>query len=285
VIVLFHGLFRDRRDVASGVCDPQQGITAGFFAQFLEALLAQDITVRELGEAFQNPRPGLTAVITFDDGYVNNAHALPALEQFRVPATFFISTRHVQEQKSFWWDAVYREGVKRKETVAAIRRRVRSLKALKAAEIEARVKDWFGTHALKPMSDADRPFTASELAQFARSPFVFLGNHTGDHAILVNYDPEGIRQQIDEAQQFLAGIIGTAPRSIAYPNGNCDARVTEIARAAGLELGLTVRAGVNHAPTQDPMMLRRLTIWNVPGAAGQAWFLTKCATAHSPKKR
>jgi peptidoglycan/xylan/chitin deacetylase (PgdA/CDA1 family) len=277
VILLFHGLFRSRREARSGVCDPQQGITVGFFADFVQALLAYGVAIQNLEDAVQRPQGGLTAVLTFDDGYVSNALALEVLQQFDVPATFYISTKHVEEQKSFWWDVMYRESARRGATVGAIRRQIRSLKRLRAEQIESQLVQWFGSRALLPMAECDRPFTRAELAEFARSPHVSLGNHTADHAILTNYDAPGIRNEIVVAQQFLTGVSGVSPRSIAYPNGGYDARVLEIAGSAGLEFGLTVRTGLNASPTSHPMELRRVTVWGVPGAQRQARALASMA--------
>ncbi len=46
-----------------------------------------------------------TAVITFDDGFKNNyVIAKPILEKYEVPATFYISTGNVNDQKLFWVD-------------------------------------------------------------------------------------------------------------------------------------------------------------------------------------
>ena len=46
-----------------------------------------------------------TVVITFDDGFRNNySIAKPILEKYEVPATFYISTGNVSEQKLFWVD-------------------------------------------------------------------------------------------------------------------------------------------------------------------------------------
>lgn len=282
MILLFHGLFRNAREVTSGACDPQQGITVAFFSEFIESLLDQGMVIRELEDAVQRPQRGLTAVITFDDGYFNNVHALDVLKRFGIPATFFISTKHVEEQKAFWWDAVYRQAARRGATAGAIRKQVRSLKRLRAEEIESHIMQWFGPGALTPVSDWDRPFSASELTEFARSQYVFLGNHTSDHAILVNYEAEGMRAQILEAQRFITRISGSTPRSIAYPNGNYDARVLQIARSAGLELGLTVRAGLNVDARQQPMELHRLTVWGVPGARRQGTVLGSMAGNERP---
>jgi peptidoglycan/xylan/chitin deacetylase (PgdA/CDA1 family) len=48
-------------------------------------------------------RPSI--VLTFDDGYIDNfLAAKPILEKFELPATFFISSKHIGTKKEFWWD-------------------------------------------------------------------------------------------------------------------------------------------------------------------------------------
>ena len=43
--------------------------------------------------------------ITFDDGFVDNfSVARPLLEQYKLPATFFITTGNLGQEKEFWWD-------------------------------------------------------------------------------------------------------------------------------------------------------------------------------------
>lgn len=44
-------------------------------------------------------------VITFDDGYADNLHyALPILEEFKVPATIFLTASYPDQNKTFYWD-------------------------------------------------------------------------------------------------------------------------------------------------------------------------------------
>jgi peptidoglycan/xylan/chitin deacetylase (PgdA/CDA1 family) len=53
-------------------------------------------------EGILRPR---SIAITFDDGYLNNlTKALPLLEQYDLPATFFIPTRNLLDGHPFWWD-------------------------------------------------------------------------------------------------------------------------------------------------------------------------------------
>ena len=43
--------------------------------------------------------------LTFDDGYVDNfLTAKPLLEQYQIPATFFISSVNLGQHREFWWD-------------------------------------------------------------------------------------------------------------------------------------------------------------------------------------
>lgn len=44
-------------------------------------------------------------VITFDDGYIDNfSIAKPLLEKYKLPATFFITSMNINNEKEFWWD-------------------------------------------------------------------------------------------------------------------------------------------------------------------------------------
>jgi peptidoglycan/xylan/chitin deacetylase (PgdA/CDA1 family) len=48
-----------------------------------------------------------SVVVTFDDGYSDNlSEALPILEQYGVPATFFLPSSALESAIGFWWDAL-----------------------------------------------------------------------------------------------------------------------------------------------------------------------------------
>jgi peptidoglycan/xylan/chitin deacetylase (PgdA/CDA1 family) len=204
-------------------------------------------------------------LLTFDDGYYNNVRALPVLEEFDVPAVFFISTGHVKEQKSFWWDVVYRQYWKRREQPSEMDRVIAAYKLLRTHEAEAHLKKAYGDNALRPVGDLDRPFSSSELRQFAKHKYVFLGNHTVNHAILPNYSRAEIYEQINGAQEDLREITGQVPMIMAYPNGKVSAEIHHIAREAGLNLGIGVQPGRNPLPIKtfsaQAMSLRRFILW------------------------
>ena len=60
--------------------------------------------------AFKDLRLVKPALDAIDDGYAETMRrALPVLTSAGVPATVFVSTDHVRQNKCFWWDVLYRE--------------------------------------------------------------------------------------------------------------------------------------------------------------------------------
>ncbi|MDR3632793.1 MAG: polysaccharide deacetylase family protein [Isosphaeraceae bacterium] len=245
---LFHSLFHDEREIALNQVDPLQRTTVAQFRAFIAYY-------QKHGYRFVNPDEldalepgGKYALVTFDDGYFNNVLALPVLEEYQVPALFFISTDHVRERKSFWWDVLYRERVAQGATPDQVYHEAQALKSLTTEQIEAELVARFGADALKPRGDIDRPFTPDELRAFARHPLVHLGNHTANHAILTNYSAEDAHAQILRAQEALEEMTGARPRTIAFPNGARSGPVVQTCAELGLRVGFTIRPAKNALP-------------------------------------
>lgn len=246
---LFHSLFRDEREIALNLVDPLQRTTVAQFRRFVEYYLDHGYRFVSPGDLLSGLDPeGKYGLITFDDGYFNNTLALPILEEFQVPAVFFVSTDHVRQSKSFWWDVLYRERVAQGASLPAIYQEGLALKSLKTEQIEGELKARFGEAAFVPRGPVDRPFTPAELREFASHPFVHLGNHTANHAILTNYTPEQIQAQIRDAQESLAEMTGVRPSVIAYPNGAHSWRVVETCEEIGLKIGFTIKPKKNFLP-------------------------------------
>src|SRR5688572_7604164 len=95
LILLYHR-------VAERETDPQKlCVSPNHFQQHLEVLSSLG-TVSSLRRALDTPG-GHQTVITFDDGYADNAElAVPALTKAEMPATIFITTNNVKAAKHFW---------------------------------------------------------------------------------------------------------------------------------------------------------------------------------------
>lgn len=266
LIFMFHVLFEDEAALNRHLVDPQQRITTTIFAAFIAYFQVHGYAFVTPADVLAGLDPaGRYALITFDDGYYNNHLALPILQHYGVPATFFISTYHVQANRAFWWDVVYRERLRQPLSPTAQQAEYAYLKGLCHKEVDDYLRAQFGEAALHPVSDLDRPFTPAELQAFARAPEVVLGNHTAHHAVLTNYEPAAARQELAECQQYLAQLTGRLPTAVAYPNGNCSPAVVAAAAHAGLRLGATVQAGKNYLPFAQHqvniLQLKRLLLW------------------------
>ena len=64
------------------------------------------LSMQELCRHIQRGKiPNRSIVVTFDDGYVDNLlSAKPLLERYDVPATIFLVTDALVEERTFWWD-------------------------------------------------------------------------------------------------------------------------------------------------------------------------------------
>lgn len=268
IVLALHSLCASRSQLDDPALAPSQNVCVDDFRALVGAVLESGYRIVSPAQVEAGlPPGGRYVMLTFDDGYFNNVLALDVLDEFDVPAAFFVSTNHVLQQKAFWWDALNRELVRTGESRHARNAAMRQLKSLPAPQIEAWFEGHFGAAALRPHSDRDRPFTRAELFDFARHRLVHLGNHTADHAILTRCTHEEMVDQIRGCQQALADITGAAPIAIAYPNGNHSPAVIAAAAAAGLRIGVTVRPAQNEVPQPGSTALMHLARFYFHGGA------------------
>ena len=102
VVLMYHRVAELESDVWN------LAVTPAHFDQHLRVLqqAGQVISTAELADRLKrNALQRRNLVVTFDDGYRDNhLVAKPLLEQYQLPATFFIATGNCGEKKEFWWD-------------------------------------------------------------------------------------------------------------------------------------------------------------------------------------
>jgi peptidoglycan/xylan/chitin deacetylase (PgdA/CDA1 family) len=278
ITILFHGLFNDEDEIKLNHVDPQQSMTIEKFEQFIKYFKKHNYSFVSPDDIIKGLDSNKNHIlITFDDGYYSNLHALPILKKYDVPALFFISSNHVIQNKCFWWDVIYRQRVSQGVKKDVINIEIESFKDSKNSEIENYIKKEFGYKALQPISNIDRPFTPDELRKFAKNKHVFIGNHTNNHAILTNYDVNEMREEIENSQNSILDMTGVLPTAIAYPNGNYSNDVISVSKSIeGLEFGITTLHKKNLFPLfineNDPFTLSRFTLWGNKNINSQCRF-------------
>lgn len=106
IILLYHRIANLDGDPYGLFVSPEH------FKQHLEVIkhAYSPMKLAHIGEKYYSLRKSPPRiVITFDDGYADNLHhAKPLLEQYDIPATVFIATGLLNQQREFWWDELGR---------------------------------------------------------------------------------------------------------------------------------------------------------------------------------
>lgn len=260
----FHGIFSDEAELNANIADPQQRFTVKDFKRFFEYFLNNKYKfVHPDNIPASLDSKAKSILMTFDDGYYSNKLILPLLDEYKIPAMFFISTNHIKFNKAFWADVVFRYRKKQGINEKKILEEQLFLKTKKHDFIDKYLVDSFGRGSLTPICDVDRTFTPAELKIFSKEKFVSIGNHTTDHAILTNYETDEARMQIVQAQNDLVEMTGKLPDYISFPNGNHNDAVIRLAEEQGLSVGLTTIHSKNYLPiknkTKEMTLINRFT--------------------------
>ena len=107
--LLPHGLVLMYHRIAEPDLDPWGlSVSPRHFDEQLEVIHKHfhPLNMQELLRCLEKGRiPDRAIVVTFDDGYADNLYnAKPLLEKYNVPATIYLVTEALLDQRSFWWD-------------------------------------------------------------------------------------------------------------------------------------------------------------------------------------
>ncbi|MGB5774782.1 MAG: polysaccharide deacetylase family protein [Sedimenticolaceae bacterium] len=277
-VLIFHRVLH-RQDPMS----PNEPTTAWF--RGLIAELAAHFEIISLGEAVSRADAGelrgRSLSITFDDGYADNyTAALPVLETFEAPATFFVATDFLDGGR-MWNDSII-ETFRRlpegeyefdlpdspvvrlsdwdsRRTAAALT--IRAWKHLPHAERQARVDALARRVSGLP---TDLMMSIEQLRAMAGSPWATVGGHTRSHPILTTLPEDQAREEIAGGKEDLQGWLQREVELFAYPNGkhgrDYAATHAELVKKAGFRAAVATDWGALDAAT-DHYKIPRFTPW------------------------
>jgi peptidoglycan/xylan/chitin deacetylase (PgdA/CDA1 family) len=230
------------------------------------------ISLRDLAEGQMPPR---SIVVTLDDGYHDNlTEALPLLERFEIPATVFVTSGSIGDDREFWWDEIVRLLVTCEpapdELILEIKGRtfrwptstsgerhtvakslVAELKSASRNDLDtaiAALRTWCGGRKVSAVGR--RPLRRAELLELAAHSLIEIGSHTRSHIFMASHSEASQRQEVVDGRSDLEQWIGRSMTSFAYPFGLAAAISAESRRA--VELG-----GIRIACTLDGKVATR----------------------------
>jgi peptidoglycan/xylan/chitin deacetylase (PgdA/CDA1 family) len=218
-----------------GASAPSYNVEPQSFREQLAGLLDRGFHFATLSEALSchergERTPPRTVVLTFDDCFESvYTHAWPILQEFKVPATLFLSTAYLDSDLPFPFDTW-------------------------AIEFQDRVP-----------ADHFRPIRTEQCRELAASGWVELGTHTHTHADFRNHVAE-FTGEMQVAAEIVKLRFGEAEPLFAFPYGNPHAGYASpvllaAARDSGARCALTTECSLVDV-RRDPFGWGRINVFD-----------------------
>jgi peptidoglycan/xylan/chitin deacetylase (PgdA/CDA1 family) len=219
--------------------------------------------------------------LTFDDGFANNyKYVLPLLQQYQIPATFFITAICKAGYDILWNDFL---GIVSKYGPSTINYKgdeygkdkfnkyysltngTRLVDTLRSAGFTAKAEMMEILYPLMPFKNNPRDIdywlqmTESEIQTLAASPYVTIGGHGYYHNDLSLIDLSESVKELQQSKTYLENLIQKQVNSLAFPYGSYTRPLAEAAKSIGYDqlLAMDLLFSDDH---QDITMRERFTV-------------------------
>ncbi|WP_184545595.1 polysaccharide deacetylase family protein [Mucilaginibacter sp. FT3.2] len=193
--------------------------------------------------------------ISFDDGFANNyKYVLPLLEQYRLPATFFVTGIRDAGYDVLWNDFLGIVSKYGPQTIEYKKQQyykgrydkyidaitgISLVETLRSAGFTAKTEMMELLYPLLPFknnannTDYWLQMTANEIKHLGSSPWATVGAHGYYHNDLARINIEDAVWELKASKNFLENLIQKPVNSIAFPYGSYNKPVVEAAKKEG----------------------------------------------------
>lgn len=234
-----------------------------YLSRWFTVVSLQDVT----NWILQNkPLPRYAALITFDDGYLDNyTNAFPILKKYNFPAVIYLTSGHIGSNRPFYWDLVaycfyhternkilFPDGVERgwesiDEKNQISKQWIESMKVLN----EDQKQNWISRipenlNVSIPDNYFKNLMMNWEQIREMSAANIDFGAHTVTHPILTRISPEQVRTEISDSKKKIEQELGRPVTSLAYPNGmkaDFNDTVIQLTKESGFATAFTLLNG------------------------------------------
>lgn len=277
LILFYHGVSAPSMPANGGIRlrnVSEKHLPLDAFASHLRTL-SQTRRVIPLAEMVESLRAGEslagTVAITFDDGYENNfLQAAPALADFKMPATFFLSTGFIGTDTWIWTDRLemmldetkvevltfeltgqsfsLRGTPEKRAALAAVKGVLKRLPNIERLNVMHELERALRLSEVPP-PDGDYRFMNWDQARRLADAGFDIGGHSISHPILSKLPLEEAKQEILGSCEKISAEIGKCSASFCYPNGKVSDYTQELKRYCEKHFrsAVSTNHGVAHA--------------------------------------
>lgn len=254
-LLIYHGIIPNARtDINARFISSQQ------FEQHL-IFFKNHFHLVSLEEYFQNnlhPEK-LSIAISFDDGYLNNlTTALPLLEKYQIPSSFFITTIRQAQYDYLWADLldlyrytgpkqfIFRDTIYTKNKHEYVCSKGSLKQLLKAGDwtIKEELCEFIFHQNAFIMNEKLFPYfklmEEEGLRQLSKSELVTIGSHGLYHNCLSEISLLEAKKELEISKGYLEQTIQMEVSTLAYPDGSYNRELIDLAEKAGYKKQLAV---------------------------------------------
>ena len=207
--------------------------------------------------------------ISFDDGFKNNlTTALPLLEKYNIPTTFFISSICVNNNdEQYLWselaaalnyfykdevlnieDLVFEKMYNKKNKIS-FTDYIKKLSYYKRNNILLSIEEKFQIKKkIKSIPEEIwKLLNKEEIIKLSKSKVVQIGSHCHEHFNLGQIEINAAKEELEKSKYILEKLINKPINSVAYPDGSYNESIKNLA----FEIGYKYQFAVNYKSAND----------------------------------
>jgi peptidoglycan/xylan/chitin deacetylase (PgdA/CDA1 family) len=293
-ILMYHGVTatgntRFNRRHASVNCFRKQ---IGFLKKYCNVISLDDFF-----EGKFDPRKANFA-LSFDDGYVNNfTNAKPILEEFKCPATFFITALNQIGDNMLWADYVNIATALTAEDIEVEGELFKKqgntyfsqisgnslyevIKHQKADyPYKQKVRAAFSVHVNFENEPAIKEYwqlmTDEQIIETSRSAYIKIGSHGYYHNNLGTIAPVNAVDELTRSKKYLEGLVQYEVRQLAYPDGSYTPQLLSSAKQMGFNVQLAADHYHFNEQTDNKDIKKRYGIYTIDTCLNQLFTAIK----------
>jgi len=233
----------------------------------------------------QKELPSYAALITFDDGYLDNyTFAYPILRGHNFPALIFLTTEHIGTDLPFYWDMAaycfhhtkrdqitFPDGTmgawSNQEQLDRVSKKwIELMKTLPQAEkIEYVQRLPMALNVSVPAGFFKKLMMDWDQVREMQRAGIEFGAHTMHHPILTRISLDEVRAEVEGSKSRIEKELGQPALSFAYPNGqssDLNDEIESIVANTGIRAAFTLLNGPSSQDEvkRDPFAIRRIFI-------------------------